>query len=54
MIKYQLKALAQEMIGNRVVYGNYVDKHSSPDSIPFSACIQTKDLINDNFSIPLS
>ena len=47
--KVPLKALAQEMIGNRVVYGNYVDKHSGPDSIPFSALISDKKPYNDNF-----
>ncbi len=47
--KVPVKALAQEMIGNRVVYGNYVDKHSSPDSIPFSALISDKRPYNDNF-----
>jgi len=47
--KVPIKALAQEMIGNRVVYGNYVDKHSSPDSIPFSALISDKRPYNDNF-----
>ena len=47
--KVPIKALAQEIIGNRVVYGNYVDKHSSPDSIPFSALISDKRPYNDNF-----
>ena len=47
--KVPIKALAQELIGNRVVYGNYVDKHSSPDSIPFSALISDKRPYNDNF-----
>ena len=39
--KVPIKALAQELIGNRVVYGNYVDKHSSPASIDFSALVDT-------------
>ena len=47
--KVPIKALAQELIGNRVVYGNYVDKHSSPESIPFSALISDKRPYNDNF-----
>ena len=47
--KVPIKALAQELIGNRVVYGNYVDKHSSPDSIQFSALISDKRPYNDNF-----
>ena len=47
--KVPIKALAQEMIGNRVVYGNYVDKHSGPDSIPFSALVDKKRPYNYNF-----
>ncbi len=47
--KVPIKALAQEVIGNRVVYGNYVDKHSGPDSIPFSALVDKKRPYNHNF-----
>ena len=48
--KVPIKALAQELIGNRVVYGNYVDKHSGPDSIDFSALIDKKKPYNYNFT----
>jgi len=47
--KVPIKALAQELIGNRVVYGNYVDKHSSPASINFSALIDKKKSYDRNF-----
>ena len=47
--KVPIKALAQELIGNRVVYGNYLDKHSGPDSIDFSALIDKKKPYNYNF-----
>ena len=47
--KVPIKALAQELIGNRVVYGNYVDKHSSPASINFSALIDKKKSYYRNF-----
>ena len=30
-----IRALAQEVTGNRVIYGNYVDKHSSLESIDY-------------------
>ena len=40
--KVPVKALSQEIIGNRVVYGNYVDKHTSPAPLNFSAEIATK------------
>ena len=35
--KVPVKALSQEVIGNRVVYGNYIDKHSSPAGLNYSA-----------------
>jgi len=47
--KVPIKALAQELISNRVVYGNYVDKHSSPASINFSAIIDQKKSYDRNF-----
>ena len=47
--KVPIKALAQELIGNRVVYGNYVDKHSGPASIDFSALVDTKKAYSRNF-----
>ena len=47
--KVPIKALAQELIGNRVVYGNYVDKHSSPASIDFSAAVVNKKPYKNNF-----
>jgi len=40
--KVPIRALAQELIGNRVVYGNYVDKHTPPFSIAYNASIQDK------------
>ena len=47
--KVPVKALTQEIIGNRVVYGNYVDKHSSPLSINYSASTADKSVIYDNY-----
>lgn len=47
--KVPIKALSQELITNRVVYGNYVDKHTGPDSIDFSAGVQTRSTTYDNF-----
>ena len=40
--KVPLKALSQEIISNRIVYGNYIDKHTSPSSINFSALTDNK------------
>jgi len=47
--KVPVKALAQEIIGNRVVYGNYQDKHSSPLAINYSATIADKSVTYDNY-----
>ena len=48
--KVPIKALAQEIIGNRVVYGNYVDRHTSPESIAFSAFATNKSTNFDNYT----
>ena len=40
--KVPIKALGQELISNRVVYGNYVDKHTGPTSIDYSVSVQEK------------
>lgn len=40
--KVPIKALSQELISNRVVYGNYVDKHTGPESIDYSVSVQEK------------
>jgi hypothetical protein len=48
--KVPIKALAQEVIGNRVVYGNYLDRHSSPAFIDFSAYASNKSTYYDNYT----
>ena len=48
--KTPLKALAQEVVGNRVVYGNYTDRHTSPSRIPFSATAQRRSTAANNYS----
>ena len=48
--KVPIKALAQEIIGNRVVYGNYLDRHTGPDSIAFSAFASNKSTNFDNYT----
>ena len=46
--KVPVKALSQEIIGNRVVYGNYIDKHSSPSNIPYAAIVKDRDAYSVN------
>ena len=48
--KVPVRALAQEVIGNRIVYGNYRDRHTAPDSIPFRAIIGDKSCSFDNYT----
>ena len=45
-----VRALAQEVIGNRVVYGNYLDRHTGPNSIAFSANASNKSIKFDNYT----
>jgi len=47
--KVPIKALAQELISNRIVYGNYVDKHTSLSSIDYQAGVNDKSLNWNNF-----
>ena len=48
--KVPVRALAQEIIGNRVVYGNYRDRHTAPSSIQFRAIIGDKSKSFDNYT----
>ena len=48
--KVPVRALAQEVIGNRVVYGNYRDRHTAPSSIQFRAIIGDKSKSFDNYT----
>jgi hypothetical protein len=40
--KVPIRALAQESSGNRIIYGNYIDKHTSPDSLSYVVGINEK------------
>ena len=48
--KVPIRALAQEVIGNRIVYGNYLDRHTGPNSIAFSATAVDKSTNFDNYT----
>jgi len=45
--KIPVRALTQEIISNRVVYGNYLDKHSSPDDINYELNYISKNISNN-------
>ena len=48
--KVPVKSLAQEVIGNRIVYGNYLDRHTGPNSIAFEAKAVNKSTRFDNYT----
>ncbi len=52
--KIPIRAYAQEIISNRVVYGNYVDKNSPPESLNYGIAYATKKGVNINNNLPYS
>jgi hypothetical protein len=40
--KVPIRALAQESSGNRIIYGNYIDKHTSPENLTYTVSISPK------------
>jgi len=40
--KVPVKALAQEVSSNRIIYGNYQDKHTSPEGLDYNVTATTK------------
>lgn len=47
--KTPVRALAQEVSGNRVIYGNYVNKHTAPEHLDYEVTVTQKfsDGVND-------
>jgi len=45
--KVPVKALAQETSGNRIMYGNFVDKYTSPDTLDYIVGVGPKSLANN-------
>ena len=48
--KVPIKALAQEVIANRVTYGNFVENHTPPTSLDYSASYNDKSLAYNNYA----
>jgi hypothetical protein len=46
--KVPVRALAQEVISNRIVYGNYQDKHTPPEAIDYNVLVSEKSDFNTN------
>ena len=45
-----IRALAQEVTGNRITYGNFVDNHTAPTNINYNASAQEKSPVFDNYT----
>ena len=50
--KTPVRALTQEVVGNRVVYGNYMDKHTPPSNLDYNITINEKQPPSENIFIP--
>ena len=48
--KTPIKALAQELIGNRITYGNFVENHTPPPPIDYEVILADKSLAYDNYA----
>ena len=44
--KIPVRALSQEIISNRVVYGNFLDKHTPPNTIDYNVAVSAKSDFN--------
>ncbi len=44
--KVPVRAFSQETSSNRIIYGNYIDKHSSPDSLTYGLGFANKTEVN--------
>ena len=40
--KVPIKAMTQSSVGNRIIYGNFLDKHTPPETLPYSVRIDPK------------
>ena len=48
--KVPVKALAQEMVGNRIVYGNFLQRQNPPESINYTVSVTNRDAQASDFS----
>ena len=49
--KVPIRALSQEISGNRVIYGNFLNRHSSPNSLDYSVGVSRKLNPGHKFSV---
>jgi len=46
--KVPIRALTQSVVGNRVIYGNFIDKHSPPDGLDYNVGVSAKYTLDQN------
>ena len=46
--KVPIRALSQSVTGNRIVYGNIIDKHSPPENLDYNVVVNEKTPISNN------
>ena len=51
--KIPIRAMSQEVVGNRVIYGNYLDKHSSPDNLNYDLTYLNKSISGSNSEVSI-
>jgi len=44
--KVPIRALSQSVVGSRVIYGNFIDKHTPPESLDYNIAITSKYQMN--------
>ncbi len=44
--KVPIRAAAQATTGNRIIYGNFIEKHGSPDNLNYYLAVSEKNVIN--------
>ena len=48
--KVPIKALAQEVVSNRIAYGNYLEGHTPPSGLDYEIILADKSIAYDNYS----
>jgi hypothetical protein len=48
--KVPIRALGQEVSGNRIIYGNFVNRHTSPEFLDYSVGVSGKYTVQQKFS----
>jgi hypothetical protein len=50
--KTPVRSLTQEIVGNRIVYANYIDKHTPPPHLDYNIMVNEKSTEEENIFLP--